>query len=210
MTTDSGPHVSRPRGRGSCGAVVEPIAHERSALFGACFAFGRPDIFVTAAHVVTAGRDRGAQALHVIGPGVDLTFVETVRCHPEQDLAVLFAPGAEADPFRAVLDPEPSVRAHLAAWRGGRREECSTTVCGEAVQVAPPECAYRFEAFALADAPGRAFSGAAVVSDGGGVFGVLTHTARRHGLEWGVALRLASAFDWLEQVLDDIERSVPA
>jgi S1-C subfamily serine protease len=184
------------------GAVTEPITPERSLLFGACFALDTRTV-VTADHVIEAALERGAKALHVLGPKVEAA-VEKVSRHPDWDLAILEVEHElEVVPF-SVAPPVRGEDVRLHAWTRAGKLSMFTQVAGmvEKVQVAstattrgtkpehqvlePRTVTYAYPGIVLSDAPSKAYSGAPVVNDAGQAIGVLT--LRRGGQ--GIALRL--------------------
>lgn len=192
---------------GFVGAVVDPVDDERSSLYGACFAIDTRH-FVTADHVVTAGAERGARRLHVIGLGMWPTPVEAVFRHPTFDVAVLrVAHDVDVQPFWPAPRPLVGDVVDLAALKGATRLELRTTVTGFGRCV--PRAPYSFAAIELADAPGRAFSGAPVIGADGGVVGVLTQTASGGELgdeQRGIALLLEPCLSWLTETIQPQER----
>lgn len=183
---------------GFVGAVVEPIDGERSRLFGATFSLFDGEHFITPDHVVTwALEHEAAEALYVLGAGLEPVRVEDVFRHPSADLAVLRAPhGSDVEPFASLATPVRGTEVTLSAWRGisagSGLATVATTVTGRVVVRPPrrPSGTYEFEAFELADAFGKGFSGSPVVDARGRVLGMHTQTLADLRGARGIALAL--------------------
>jgi hypothetical protein len=189
------------------GCVVEPTGPDHSNLFGSCFALGDPFHFVTADHVIEAAYSRGAEVLNVLGDGLDPTPAEAIFRHPAQDVAVLRVPhDGDVDPFDETIGegaPGDAVRLFAYVGEGGEAvgRELVTEIIGRGHVGPQIGWRYSFDAFALEDAAGPAYSGSPVVSiESGRVVGILTQTASAGDAHWGVAMRLEPAASWVREI----------
>ena len=212
------------------GAVVKPIAGtDRSRLFGACFCLLTPRTFVTADHVTQAAIERGAEHMYVTGPGLEAHPVTAMHRHGRFDLAVLQVEHDLAlDPFDVGVSPSVgqavSARAFSSdGWQSLETfvtalcpvEHTSTAVTRGTTDLKHRVGAkrYAYPAVALAEAPGKAFSGAPVIDPHGDAIGVFSLNrgfgSIEHHVMRGLAVRLDAALPWLHTITHDTEE-VPA
>jgi S1-C subfamily serine protease len=194
---------------GFVGAVAEPIDGERSRFFGTAFAVFNGEYFLTPDHVLTwALEHEGAEALYVLGPGLEPVPVAQIIRHPSADLALLrTSHGRTVEPFVEVTPAELGAEVTLSAWRpisqGSGLARVATAVSGFGLVRPPkrPRGLYEFGALGLVDAPGKGFSGSPVADATGALVGVSTQTMTLDdGSTRGVALSLSAPGmrDWLE------------
>jgi len=210
------------------GVVIEPIDEQRSRIFGACFALFDRHHFVTADHVIEAALERGAEQLHVSGPGLWPVPVEGTFRHATHDLAVLRAPhDADVEPFAEVGEPVVGAEVRATGLAGGAWQSVTTTVAAiervsktstAASRGTLPEhlvggsrsCRYSFPAFATADAFGRGFCGAPVRDADERVLGVVTLRRTIGKSVRGWAVRLAPSVDELVEIIEQRQEAVAA
>lgn len=113
------------------GLIVNPIDAKRSKPVGCCFAFG--DTFLTANHVLDAAEERGLDDLHVIGLGVELVPIASVRRHPSADVAAFRVTDPPAvDPFDSVCRPVVGEDVQIQGFERGLRSVVHARVTGTA------------------------------------------------------------------------------
>lgn len=178
------------------GAVVHPIDHHRSRRFGSCVAVGNGQWFLTAAHVLDTANEQGYEPFIGCAPGLDDPVpVDDVRVHPDADVALLHAPhDNELRSVRDTFAPRPGFPVTVR-WRGPNDWHTRRAVAIKTPAINGVEC------FAFGPAADRGASGAAVTSDYGAVWGMVTSTANFSGMTVGVAVALAPLWEWVQQTV---------
>ena len=189
---------------------------------GTCFGFGRPGLFLTAAHAI---HDLPIDAVRVVSVGPDVSWwpISEVRRHGSADVAAIYVRDGEPEPrFDCFVRGEPSGGSAdfplgedvvsvgyplLADEKPVKRRLMQGHLQASYVHLADP---YEYSAFEL---PFPAFpgqSGSPVIRDWAReeAIGVVTESVRystelgedRTEAHWTIAASLAPLADWMESL----------